>query len=71
MTPNTTNRQPAAASGGDFDDIYKRLVGIHQALAEPTNAELPKVVPWALTELMALIRDVDGRRKAEGGQNAS
>jgi hypothetical protein len=62
MTPDTADQQPAAPMVGGPDDIHRRLVRIHQGLTEPTNAEVQKVRPWALGELMALIRDVDRQR---------
>jgi hypothetical protein len=62
MTPDTADKRQVAPTVGDLDDIHKRLVRIHQALAEPTNAELHKVRPWTLGELMALIRDVHAAR---------
>jgi hypothetical protein len=63
MTPNTADQQQAAPMVEGLDDIHRRLVRIHQALAEPTNAEVQKVRPWALAELMELIRDVDRQRR--------
>jgi hypothetical protein len=63
MTPNTADQQQAAPMVGGLDDIHRRLVRIHQGLAEPTNAEIHKVRPWALGELMALIRDVQANRE--------
>ena len=62
MTPDTA-KQKLAPALGDLNDVHRRLVRIHQALAEPIDAEVHKVRPWALGELMALIRDVDSRRK--------
>jgi hypothetical protein len=64
MTPDTAGQQQAAPMVGDLDDIYRRLVRIHQALAEPTNAEVHKVRPWTLDELMALIREVQASRES-------
>lgn len=66
MTPDAAPQQPATPIAGDLDDIYRRIVRIHEALAEPTNAEVHTVRPWALSELMALSRDVNARRKQSG-----
>jgi len=63
MTSETANQQPGP-SVDVLDDVHKRLVRIHQALAEPTNAEVHKVRPWTLDELMALIREVQASREA-------
>ena len=65
---NSDQKQAAPAVGG-LDDIHGRLVRIHQGLAEPTNAEIHKVRPWALGELMALIRDVQANRDARSSDS--
>lgn len=68
MTPDAAPQQPAAPRVADLDDIYRRIVRIHEALAEPTNAEVHTVRPWALGELMALSRDVNAQRQREARQ---
>jgi hypothetical protein len=53
-----TAAQEARAGTDILDDVHKRLVRVHAALAERTNSELPEIMPWTLSELMALIREV-------------
>ena len=52
----TDAKQPPATDRAILNDVHRRLVQIHAALAERTNRELPDVMPWTLGELMALIR---------------
>jgi hypothetical protein len=65
MAADTTTERNAATpeAEGDFlTDVYRRLVSIHIALAERTNAERGEIMPWTLAELMSLIRDVHAAR---------
>jgi len=57
MTPETATHD-SRARADLLDDVHKRLVRVHAALAERTNSEVHEVIPWTLDELMAVIREV-------------
>jgi len=71
MTPDPADQQQATPLVGGQDDIHRRLVRIHQGLAEPTNSEVHKVRPWVLGEIMALIRDVQAGRERQPAESAT
>jgi hypothetical protein len=41
-----------------LDEARRRLVRIHTSIAERTKRELPEIMPWALDQLMGLIREI-------------
>jgi hypothetical protein len=63
MTPDTAAEHPGTTDV--LDDVHKRLVRVHAALAERTNSEVYEIVPWTLDELMAVIREVHGLQESQ------
>jgi len=61
MTPETATHD-SEARADLLDDVHKRLVRVHAALAERTNSEVHEVIPWTLDELIAVIREVQAFR---------
>ena len=61
MQTDTAPDQPRAVPSSDremLDEARRRLVRIHTSIAERTNRELPEIMPWALDQLMGLIREI-------------
>jgi len=61
MQTDTAQQQgpvPPASDREMLGEARRRLVGIHMALAERTNAERQEIMPWTLEQLMKLIREI-------------
>ena len=46
-----------------LDEVFRRLVRIHIAIAERTNQEVGEMAGWTLHELMAIIREIGAFRR--------
>jgi hypothetical protein len=57
-TEQRPRRTPPAWRQQPIGEVYRRLVGIHAALAERTNSD-PEVRPFAVRELMDVLRYIE------------
>jgi hypothetical protein len=75
VTPDNAAQGQDAFPGAEremIDEVYRRLVRIHAAIAERTNEEALEIMPWTMHELMALIREVGAfRRECRGTEDVA
>lgn len=66
MTPDTAAQDQEALPTTErelIDDMYRRIVRIHAAIAERTNQEVGEMAGWTLHELMEVIREIGAFRR--------
>jgi hypothetical protein len=66
MNVNTTRPDPDSTAieteGQMLNEVYRRLVRIHSAVVERTNADT-MIIPWTERELWGLLQDVGTFRR--------
>ena len=75
MNVNTTRPDPdpaaIATEGKMLDEVYRRLVRIHSAVVERTNADTT-IIPWMERELWDLLQELgEYRRERRKAGNAA